>query len=598
MIARAARWVLVAAGIDRLSASAITSDLGRHRLRLALVIAASLAAPVAEVAFIGLLYAMVDAAQLQRVAERLDGLGWTSAVTAVGGPLAVAAAGAAACLIVAVAAKYVSGLEHARFLLSSFITQSRRIVEAYLFTPPDRGRTIDRAAIGSLAITEASQHGRVVYALLDTAANGAAVVLFIAAAIATSPWLLLMAAVVGATTLSVTGRGFRRQRAAGQQTVETNAALMGGLWEILNGYRTVKVEGGERQLLARLATDLRTKQTWRMEKARGELFIKLGTETTLYAALLGITVASVVALRVPASLVLVFLVLMGRLQKYLSAVQQAWIQVQYALPSLRAMSDAIEMCRAGTVDPPKAPVSADGLPQRLDVVFDGVRFSYGAGSDIVRDLSMTIAAGERVLVQGPSGEGKSTLLYLAGGLVTPTSGRVLWNGEPVTAERFYALRRLVTYVAPNTYLFRGSIRDNLCLGIEFGDAEVASAVEQAKLRPLVERLPGGLDADIGENGINLSLGERQRVMLARIFLKRPLLVLLDEATANLDVDNERAILMDLFTHIDQQASVVMVTHRAPAGIEFTRAYELSAGRLRPRSLASPERMAVAGGDLP
>ena len=85
----------------------------------------------------------------------------------------------------------------------------------------------------------------------------------------------------------------------------------------------------------------------------------------------------------------------------------------------------------------------------------------------------------------------------------------------------------------------------------------------------MNRLPEGLDSDIGDDGCHLSLGERQRIMLARIFLKRPLLVLMDEATTNLDLENEAAILRDLWANVDRNAIVLMVTHRAPVGVEFS-----------------------------
>jgi ABC-type transport system involved in cytochrome bd biosynthesis fused ATPase/permease subunit len=131
------------------------------------------------------------------------------------------------------------------------------------------------------------------------------------------------------------------------------------------------------------------------------------------------------------------------------------------------------------------------------------------------------------------------------------------------------MRSAVTYLAPNVYLFRGSIRENLCLDIDYPEPEIQRAIDLARLRSVVNRLPEGLDSDIGEDGCHLSLGERQRIMLARIFLKRPLLVLMDEATTNLDLENEAAVLRDLWANIDRNAIVLMVTHRAPVGVDFS-----------------------------
>jgi ABC-type multidrug transport system fused ATPase/permease subunit len=561
-------------GVNALAAADILSDLGTEKLRLAAALSGTLIGPIAEVLFISTLFAIVDPGQQQDVVARLASLGWMNAVAAVGGIQTVLVTVAALLLATTVGAKYMVGISQANFLMSSFIRQSRRIVQAFLYAPPARVRHLDRSRVASLALTESSQFGRTVFSLLDSASNFVAVVCFLAAAVIASPGLVAVSSVVAGLTFLITSRGFARQKQLGAQTVEVNAQLMANLWEILNGYRTIKIEGGERRHLARLVEELRSKQAWRLFKARGELFIRLGTEGTLYLALLAIVVLAVSVMHLPASLVLVFLVLMGRLQKYLAQLQQSWILVQYALPSLEAMSAVIAECQEGAAKP-LSTEQAGPQPDAIELQFEGVTFAYEDRPAVIRRLDWTARPGDRILIQGPSGQGKSTLLFLACGLLSPDEGRVLLNGEVVTDQRFYRLRPSFSYVAPTTYLFRGSIRENLCFGGEYSDADVQAAVAKARLSTLVARLPGGLDADIGENGAALSLGERQRIVLGRIFLKKPLLILLDEATANLDLATEAAVLEDLFRNIAPSATVIMVTHRAPADVDFTHEYDLA-----------------------
>lgn len=573
---RAVIAALVRVGIDRRSAADVAADLGEQRGRLALALVASVVAPIAEIAFITVLYAVVEPGQRQSLLASFAKLGVPTASIpphALGGVLIGMAA---ALLTIAIVSKYTFGLTHAKFLLSTFVTQSRRVVQAYLYASPSRVVGLERATVASAAMTESSKYGRVVYSLLDALSNLLAAVVFLLTAIVLSPGLVLVAAVVAVFTILVTARGFRRQKETGRQSVEVQASLVGSVWEILNGYRTVKIEGGERQLLQRLVQDLRSKQSWRLVKARSELFIKLGSESTLYIALLGIVVLSTTVLRIEASLVLVFLVLMARLQKYLGALQQSWIEVQHSLPSLSTMAGIVEQCQRQALKP-LTWQEAGPQPDAIQIEARDITFGYGDDPPVLKNVSLVVPPGERVLIQGGSGQGKSTLLYMLGGLLPPVTGSVLVNGERLTDERFYRLRPSVTYVAPNTYLFRGSIKDNLCLGTEFSDAAIQQAIASANLGALVARMPGGIDADIGENGALLSLGERQRVMLARIFLKRPLLILLDEATANLDLANESAILSDLFALIDARATVIMVAHRPPQGVTFTRTFDLRDG---------------------
>ena len=573
--------LLVGLGIDRSSAADMMTDLAEHKGRLVFAVSASLIAPLAEIAFITVLYALIEPTEQTRIVSVLFSLGLAGLVVSIGGIDRLLILGAVALLALTIAAKYAFGYAHAYFMLATFITQTRRVVQAYLYAPPSRALRIERARVASLALNESAHYGRVVFALLDALSNIMASIVFVATAIALSPALAAVAGGVAIVTILITSRGFARQKAVGHRRVEVNSALMEGLWEILNGYRVVKVEGNERSLLQRLAHDLRSKQSWRLDKARNELFIKLSTEATIYLALLAIIVLSMFVFAVDPATVLVFLVLMGRLQKYLGALQHSRIEVQHALPSLMAMSEVTDRCLTGAAKPLTLR-QAGPRPSRLDLSFEHVDFEYQPGAVILHELNFVVRAGSRVLIQGPSGQGKSTLLFLASGLLPPTRGTVKINGEPLTDERFYQLRPSLAYVAPNNYLFRGSIRENACLGGEYSDDQIHAAIERARLSSLVERMPNGIDTDIGENGSRLSLGERQRVMLARIFLKRPLLILLDEATVNLDLENERSVLRDLLTNIDPQATVLMVTHRAPVGIDFTMVFDLHEGAIQAR----------------
>ena len=566
-------------GIGGRGAINMAADLVAHKTRLAVALGTSIVAPVAELGFIALLYAVVDAAQREQLLRVIDAAGVTEMAQRVGiaRPEPLFAVAALGLLAIAIAAKYASGYLHSQFLFFGFITQARRIVEAYLFATPERAAGVDRGRVANAAIGEALQHGKIMFALLDALANAAAAVVFLVAAFMASARLMAVAAALALLTLLVTRRGYATQKRIGARRVEVQSALVGGLWEILNSYRTVKVEAGERRLLHRFADDLRIKQVYRLDNRRNELYMKLGSETVLYVSLLTIVVVATQVLRSDASLILVFLVLMGRLQKYLGQLQQTWIDVQHGLPSITMMTELLDTCAPGTmVPPPMADAPSSRTPFRIR--FEDVTFEYGEEARIFEGLHLEIEPGERILIQGASGQGKSTLLYLACGLLRPSAGRVLINGEPLTDEVFYRMRPSMTYVAPNSYLFRGSIRQNLCLGYDYPDDRIRAALEQARLGGLVDRLPGGIDGDIGENGGNLSLGERQRVMLARIFLKNPLLILMDEATANLDLENERTILAELLEHVDARATLIIVTHRAPADVPFTRTLELSGGR--------------------
>jgi ABC-type bacteriocin/lantibiotic exporter with double-glycine peptidase domain len=549
-------------------------------------------APLAEIGFIVLLYALVEPAQRAALTEKLRAVRIASLQAALStdmGYIALTASAAVVLLCVTIASKGIYGYLQAEFLFRSFITQSRRILAAYLAATPSRAMTLDRAHVANVAVIETGLYGKVVFSLLDALTNIVGAMLFAAAATTMAPGLVVLAIVIAMITFLITHRGFALQKKLGSQRIKVQTSLLGRVWEILNGYRTIKIEAGERKLLDLLWRDLQRGQKWRLTKQNNEQFIKLGSEATLYVALLAMIVLATAVFGLPASLMLVFLVVLGRLQKYVTGLQQAWIHVQHAVPSVNAIAEVLEVCE------PESTRSADLRAERvrpasLALTFDAVTFSYDEGRPVLSNVNLAFNPGDRVLIQGPSGKGKSTLLFLAAGLLRPSSGFVAINGESLNDAVFYRTRSVMTYLAPNVYLFRGSIRENLCLDTDYPDTELERAIDLARLRGVVNRLPEGLDSDIGDDGCHLSLGERQRIMLARIFLKRPLLVLMDEATTNLDLENEAAILRDLWANIDRNAIVLMVTHRAPVGVEFSVTLDLDDQTVR-EAVSHPARLA-------
>ena len=569
-LSAAAASVLVRVGFRPRSADDLVRDLSRSRWRLSVTVIASMLAPLAEIGFIFLLYALVEPAQRTALTERLAAVriaAFQAAMSTEHGYVLITAGVAVVLLCATIAAKAVYGYLQAEFLFQSYITQSRRILAAYLAATPARAMTLDRARLANVAVIETGLYGKVVFSLLDALTNVVGAILFAAAATTMAPGLVALAVVIAAVTFIITHRGFALQKKLGVQRIQVQTSLLGRVWEILNGYRTIKIEAGERKLLDLLWRDLQRGQKWRLTKQNNEQSIKLGSEATLYLALLAMIVLATTVFGLAASLVLVFLVVLGRLQKYVTGLQQAWIQVQHSAPSVNAIADVLDVCE--TESRPAEFDTASARPPSVALKFDQVTFNYDAGAPVLRNVSLAFKPGDRVLIQGPSGKGKSTLLFLAAGLLRPTAGSVTINGENLDDAVFYRIRSVVTYLAPNVYLFRGSIRENLCLDIDYPEPEIQRAIDLARLRSVVTRLPEGLDSDIGEDGCHLSLGERQRIMLARIFLKRPLLVLMDEATTNLDLDNEAAVLRDLWANIDRNAIVLMVTHRAPVGVDFS-----------------------------
>ena len=245
------------------------------------------------------------------------------------------------------------------------------------------------------------------------------------------------------------------------------------------------------------------------------------------------------------------------------------------LPRAVVAHDRISGVLAASLRPgPEHPVPLPDGP--VDVVIDDLSFAYG--DDVVlQDLTARLAPGEVVALVGSTGSGKSTLCQLLAHLADPTSGEIRMGGVPLHVAEPGALARATALVFQETFLFADTVRENLTLGTEVPDDEVWAALEVARAGSFVRRLPGGLDEVVGERGVTLSGGQRQRLALARGLLRRPRLLLLDDATSAVDARVEQAILAGL--RGSTVATTLVVAHRVSTIALADRVLLLDDGRI-------------------
>jgi ATP-binding cassette subfamily B protein/subfamily B ATP-binding cassette protein MsbA len=230
----------------------------------------------------------------------------------------------------------------------------------------------------------------------------------------------------------------------------------------------------------------------------------------------------------------------------------------------------------------------DGLPQRIGghIELRNVGLDYGRGP-VLSALSLTVRAGERVALLGDNGAGKSTTMSLIGGLYGPTSGRVLLDGLSIPDLPEHWLHQQVAMVLQDTFLFSGTLIENLRYGRpEATDDEVADVAEAALVTEFADRLPDGLATEVSAGGVGLSGGQRQRVGIARALLVDSPVVLLDEPTVGLDVHAEKLVVQAL-TRLMDGRTVIMTTHQPELTRLATRTVYLHRGGVLDEVSATP-----------
>jgi ATP-binding cassette, subfamily B, bacterial MsbA len=232
-----------------------------------------------------------------------------------------------------------------------------------------------------------------------------------------------------------------------------------------------------------------------------------------------------------------------------------------------------------TVAEPPRPVPL-ARPVRGEVRLERVQFRYAPElPDALHDVSLTIASGEVVALVGPSGAGKTTIASLVPRFWDVTGGRITLDGHDVRALSFADLRGAIGIVPQEPALFSGTIRENIAYARpDASDAEVLSAARAAHAAEFIERLPDGLDTRVGERGVKLSGGQRQRLAIARVFLKDPAVVILDEATSSLDSESER-LVEEAMEELLEGRSTLIIAHRLSTVLRADRVVVLEHGRV-------------------
>ena len=230
---------------------------------------------------------------------------------------------------------------------------------------------------------------------------------------------------------------------------------------------------------------------------------------------------------------------------------------------------------------PKPP-NPEPVEELMTLQFEGVSFQHQSSSTpALNKISFSAAQGDTVAFVGPSGAGKSTLVKLLVGLYSPRSGEILYNGIPSNRVDLDVLREKIGLVTQDTQLFSGSIRENLLfVNPNATDEECIQVLQQAAVYSLLARADRGLDTLIGEGGIKVSGGEKQRLSIARALLRGPQLLVFDEATSSLDSLTEEEIsrtMREIATN--QEAITILIAHRLSTVMHADRIYVLERGRI-------------------
>jgi len=346
----------------------------------------------------------------------------------------------------------------------------------------------------------------------------------------------------------------------------------------LINYETVKYFGNEDHELARYNHSLEEWEDAAVKSQTSLSALNVGQSAIIAA---GVTLIMILAARgvVEGSLTIGDLVLVNAflLQLFipLNFLGIVYSQLKHAIADMQLMFDLLER-NPEVQDRPDAVALQVGSGE---VRFDRVSFGYDPERPILHDVSFTIPAGHKVAVVGHSGAGKSTLARLLFRFYDVTSGRILINGQDLRAVTQHSLRAAVGIVPQDTVLFNDTLRYNIAYARPGADQQaIEAAARAANIHAFISSLPQGYDTVVGERGLKLSGGEKQRVAIARVILKNPRILVFDEATSSLDSHSEQ-VIMDSLRAAAENHTTLAIAHRLSTIIDADRILVMDSGRI-------------------
>jgi subfamily B ATP-binding cassette protein MsbA len=426
-------------------------------------------------------------------------------------------------------------------------------------------------------ITQTRFAGRVIRRILKFFQESLLAVMYLVIALVLAPVLTLLASIsLGAITYLIR-KVIEPGYTVGDRVADANEQIQQRVQAGTQGIRDVKLFRMDSEVLSEFRTHLRQYVNSNIDLQRNKAAIASFYELTVAVMLFALIYAAVAMLSLSLATLGVFLFAMFRLVPRVSNLNSQFYNIEGDLPHLVRTHWFVEEVNESQ-EPGEGTAS---IPETIDrIVFDDVTFSYETAEEQVLDgISFEVDGGEFVGFVGQSGAGKSTIVSLLARMYEPDSGEITANGTPIEEYDLHEWREQIAMVRQKPHIFNETLRFNLTIGNrDSTDAEIERVAEIAKVTEFLDDLPDGYDSQLGDEGIQLSGGQRQRVALARALLTDAEILVLDEATSDLDSNLENEV-QKAVESMEREYTIFAIAHRLSTVQNADRIYSIESGQI-------------------
>jgi ATP-binding cassette subfamily C protein len=384
------------------------------------------------------------------------------------------------------------------------------------------------------------------------------VIAYLSISIFANPYITLAAIIVAVLFSFAVKRFMYIAKEAGELQTVAQKSLMNNISESFNGFKAVKTMGIEDKVGKAFTKDIRNLFIVNIEKIKSKEGLK-NIQEPLYVTVVAVglyLISQSNYLSSPSDL-LILPMLFYRTASKMSDMQK---NVQSLIELTPAYYSTFKIIKGLEKNQEKLQNTGDTPMLSNSIKFENVSFSYGA-KDILKDTSITIPKGKLISIIGRSGSGKTTTIDLVAGLLGPSNGKILIDDKQLEEYSIKSWRQLIGYVPQESFLFYDTVKNNITFHQDqYSDEDVWEALEKAGAKEFAKALDGKLEYIVGEKGYHISGGQRQRISIARALLKKPKLLILDEATASLDPRTEKDIIETL-VQLKDEITILAISHQ-------------------------------------